>query len=327
MSKKKKLIARELFSGDVDAWEELARDHGTIFDSVRWTEMFRPALRRIGIYDRGDNLRGGFSLYEQRRFGMRLIRNPPFTPQIGPFFERRAKNSAAKTNEQRTIMEAMAEYLTGLSAPVVSIGLSNGIEDCLPFIWRDYKVVPHYTYRIDLKKRTELVDRGMSTKQRHHIRKAKKDGVIINETPDTTDLRSLVSKTYIRQNKSFPQAFMNAVLNSHYPGDKAFCFVATISDNPIAAVYFTHDSHTAWNLMTGYDNARSHHGAGALAMYHAILKAKSLGLTVFDFEGSMIPPIEKYFRGFGGRLTPIFSVHKALLPLEMALKFFKRRIF
>ena len=52
----------------------------------------------------------------------------------------------------------------------------------------------------------------------------------------------------------------------------------------------------------------------------AILKAKEMGLQVFDFEGSIVPPIERYFRGFGGKLTPIFSVHKAWLPIEIGLK-------
>ncbi len=65
------------------------------------------------------------------------------------------------------------------------------------------------------------------------------------------------------------------------------------------------------------------HGTGALAMlamWSAILKAKELGLKIFDFEGSVIPPIEGYFHGLGGVLKPVFGVHKAWLPLEMALK-------
>ena len=72
--------------------------------------------------------------------------------------------------------------------------------------------------------------------------------------------------------------------------------------------------------MTGYDNTKVHNGVGPLAMWVAILKAKEMGLQVFDFEGSIVPPIERYFRGFGGKLTPIFSVHKAWLPIEIGLK-------
>jgi hypothetical protein len=52
-----------------------------------------------------------------------------------------------------------------------------------------------------------------------------------------------------------------------------------------------------------------------------------LGLRAFDFEGSVVPAIERHFRGFGGTLTPYFRVNKAWLPIEMVLKFFKRRLF
>ena len=63
-------------------------------------------------------------------------------------------------------------------------------------------------------------------------------------------------------------------------------------------------------------NQLAHHGA-----------AKDRGLAIFDFEGSVILPIERYFRGFGGTLTPIISVHKAWLPLEMGLKLVRRSLF
>jgi hypothetical protein len=64
-----------------------------------------------------------------------------------------------------------------------------------------------------------------------------------------------------------------------------------------------------------------------MSMVEAIRHARDLGLQTFDFEGSAIPPVEAYFRGFGGKLTPYFRVNKAWLPIEMVLKFFKRRLF
>ena len=54
-------------------------------------------------------------------------------------------------------------------------------------------------------------------------------------------------------------------------------------------------------------------------MAAAIQAAQERGLKTFDFEGSSIPPIERFFRGFGGQLTPYFSIHKAWLPVELAL--------
>ena len=67
--------------------------------------------------------------------------------------------------------------------------------------------------------------------------------------------------------------------------------------------------------------------AAPMAMFACIRQARELGLEVFDFEGSMIPGIERYFRSFGGTLTPLYRVVKASLPIEWALKPFRRSIF
>jgi hypothetical protein len=64
-----------------------------------------------------------------------------------------------------------------------------------------------------------------------------------------------------------------------------------------------------------------------MAMFACIRHARDLGLEVYDFEGSMVPGIEQYFRSFGGTLTPLYRVVKASLPIEMALKPFKRSLF
>jgi len=52
-----------------------------------------------------------------------------------------------------------------------------------------------------------------------------------------------------------------------------------------------------------------------------------LGIKYFDFEDSMIRQIERYFRGFGGKLTLYYRINKAKLPLEILLKFYRRELF
>jgi len=42
-------------------------------------------------------------------------------------------------------------------------------------------------------------------------------------------------------------------------------------------------------------------------MWHAIQFASTVS-TIFDFEGSMIEPVERFFRGFGAVQTPYFSL-------------------
>lgn len=321
-----RLMNRVLCQGEHDAWRGLAISHGTVFDTLEWTNVFGGALRRVGVFDGGGSLRGGFCVFEERQLGLRVLRNPPFTRQTGPFFEPLATNPAARTDEQRAFVEVMASYLASTGAAVVSLGLSLGITDCLPFYWRGFKVIPHYTYLLDLNQSGEDLLAAMSPERRKNIRKADADGIIIRDCTDPETIGDLVRGTFRRNGKRFADRAMGAILDAIPPSNGSICKVAWEDGRAVAGVYVVFDARSAYYLMGGHAE-HAHHGAGALAMWHAILAAKERGLRVFDFEGSVIPPIERYFRGFGGKLTPCFGVHRAWLPLEMALKLARRHLF
>jgi len=324
---KRSLTATAIAPDDAGDYDSLAERYGCFFDRVAWTSLWGDALTRVGIYGAGGHLRGGFCVAERRKFGLRILRNPPYTPRIGPFFEYRTTNPAARTSEHRDVQEAMAAFSSSRGAAVVTLGLSLGTTDCLPFYWRGFKVVPRYTYRIGLRREAGEVLSGMSVDRRNDVTKAEHDGIEVTEMRDVEHLRSLVMDTYARQHKAFPVDEMDRVLSAFPPGASSFGFLAASGGRPMVAVYTVHDKETAFCLLTGYCSSGAHRGAGALAMVKTILKAQEMGLATFDFEGSVIPPIEKYYRGFGGTLTPYFSVNKAWLPIEMLLKIRYRERF
>lgn len=57
-----------------------------------------------------------------------------------------------------------------------------------------------------------------------------------------------------------------------------------------------------------------------MTLDRCIAEAAQRGVPQFDLEGSMIPEIERFFRGFGAQLTPYFTVNRASFLLEMMLK-------
>jgi lipid II:glycine glycyltransferase (peptidoglycan interpeptide bridge formation enzyme) len=235
-------------------------------------------------------------------------------------------NPAARTNEERAVMEAMADFFAKSGAAMISVGLTKAINDCLPFFWRGFKVIPRYTYQIDLRLSEAEVLAAMSVERRNDIRKAERDRISVYEASGTKEIRSLVMETHSRKSKGLRLNEMESILLTFPPGLGSFCLLAEGKTGVQSGVFVVHDNESAFYLLGGYSKG-AHHGAGALAMFRAIQKAKEMGLQVFDFEGSVIPPIEKYFRGFGGRLTPVFSVHKAWLPVEVGLKLIRRPLF
>ncbi|MDA8087541.1 MAG: GNAT family N-acetyltransferase [Nitrospiraceae bacterium] len=306
---------------------DASRQSGSVFDSPQWTTLFGANTLHYGLYDAGERLIGRFYIYRERKFGFTVCCNPPLTPSIGPFFKNDAKNPSRAMEKCKQIMSCIAEFIDGKNYPVVSLSFDKAIIDMQPFIWRDFKVVPQYTYVIDLALPDGDIWKRMSYEIRNHIAKGEKDGLVVGRIDDYTLVKSLVLKTFSRQKKTIDDSGMNKVLFDFATGSNSFAFAAFRGDIPIACTFCVRDNETAYYLLGGYDSVNKHHGAGPLCVWEAIRHAKSLGLAYFDFEGSMVPAIERYFRGFGGQLTPYYRANKAALPLEIALKFFKRRLF
>jgi hypothetical protein len=133
--------------------------------------------------------------------------------------------------------------------------------------------------------------------------------------------------TFARQGKRLDKNAVDEILFGYADEGNSYAFTAHCEGRAIAACFVVHDQRTAYYLMGGYDERAGHHAAGPAAMFAAIRHAREMGLETFDFEGSVIPPIERYFRGFGGRLTPYLTVNRAWLPIEMLLKLRKRTLF
>jgi hypothetical protein len=167
----------------------------------------------------------------------------------------------------------------------------------------------------------------MSAEKRNDISKATRDGLTTKLIDDYSIVKSLVLKTFSRQEMVANEYYLNKILFEFANKDNSFAFAAFRENIPIAVSFCICDGSTAYYLLGGYDDKNKHHGAGAFAVWEAIKHAQRLGLKQFDFEGSMVPQIEKYFRGFGGRLTPYYRINKAKLPVEILLKFFKRELF
>lgn len=299
----------------------------SIFNRYDWLQIFNPYIKILGIYDDGDNLFGNFFLYKEKKFSLNLYRNPPYTPLIGPFFKVDARNPVNILNKSREVLSLMADFLDKLNYSIISVSLGRNIVDALPFIWKKFKVVPGYSYCLDLNKSLDELNKGMSVERRNDINKGIRDKLTAKKVDDFSIVKLLVLKTFSRQEKTVSEYYLDKILFGFINNSNSFAFAAFRKEKPIAVAFCVYDKTTAYYLLGGYDYEYKHHGAGALAMWEVIKYSKELGLRYFDFEGSMIPQIEKYFRGFGGELTPYFRVNKAKLPLEILLKFYRRELF
>ena len=173
----------------------------------------------------------------------------------------------------------------------------------------------------------EEIEKRFSPEHRNSIKKAIKDGVEVKLCDDYALVQKIILKTFSQKGESVNEENINSILFKIANPANSFAFTATLNGEIIAATFCLYDNKLCYYLLGGYSNESKQHGAGALCVYNSILKAKQLNIPAFDFEGSMIKEVEKYFRSFGGELVPYYTINKAKLPFEMILKFIKRELF
>lgn len=319
--------ARLLTDTDLPAYQNLVNANGKVFYTANWRGVLGSALRIYGIFAENGELAGGIQLLEERRLGLRFLRNPPFTPVCGPLFAIKAQHPVAVLEARRKVLETVAAFLVGQSRCVISLSLDHELHDVMPFCWQGFKATPRYSYRIDLRQPLEVIVKGFSPSRRNDISKARRDGLTVEPADDLRVVSDLVKQSFGRQTARLDVAVLDSILFRYARPENSFGFVTRRSGRPIACTFLIQDRDTAYYLLGGYAPEYRHHGAGALAVFESIQEAQRRGLITFDFEGSMIPAIERFFRGFGGNLVHFFTVNRAWLPFEMVLKFWKRSLF
>jgi len=317
---------RPLDKSEENNYDKLCEEYGTIFQQRQWIELF-PDSKIYGLFDKGNRLIGGFGLKEKRILGFRLLSNPPYTPSIGPWYITNSKSSAKDAEFERNLVLKFSEFIETYKAGIKSITLSNEISDVLPFIWKNFKVTPQYTYLINLHLTIKEIWDGFSSDKRNLIRKAEKDQISIEKTADYQSVMEILKKTYTRKGIRNTYDQLEFILFDFAKPTNSFAYGAYLNNKMISVAFCIFDQKTAYYLLGGYDPENKHNGAGAAVIWESIKEAKRLNLECFDFEGSMIPQIEKFFKGFGGKLTSAFRINKAYLPIEIILKLYKRNLF
>jgi hypothetical protein len=94
-------------------------------------------------------------------------------------------------------------------------------------------------------------------------------------------------------------------------GARQLFFAVDAQERIHSAAYLIWDKQAAYYHLSGDDPALRESGAGILLIWEAIRYASEvLGLACFDFEGSMLPAVERIRVQFGAVQTPYFFVWK-----------------
>ncbi len=298
------MTCRLLEPSEFPLWDSFAEANGTLFHGTRWLSAVAADFAIYACFA-GGKLVAGMPVARQQRNGLRTIQQPPLTPYSGIVQAPQSQKAVARTSFAKEVSSALAAALLN-EHDAISINFPPEWNDLHGFIWEGFSTAVRYTYLLPLAG-LDAAWQNMDARRRNDIRRAEKEGVVVRRIDDHESLLRLVGTTFSRQ--GLAPRFLETARKIHATADSAILAAFQPGDEaPVAAAYLVWDRRRAYYLLGGYDEKRAHGGAHALATWKAIEFAAQLGLQQFDFEGSMIPQVEKYFRKFGGELTPYYRI-------------------
>jgi CelD/BcsL family acetyltransferase involved in cellulose biosynthesis len=248
----------------------------------------------------------------------RMLTQPPLTQTLGPWVEPSAAKPAHALAREMELLTALEAALPPAEAFMQHF--SPTMLNALPFYWAGYRIEVRYTYRLEGLRSEEALWDGLRGNIRREIRKARKR-VRVRDDLGLDLFHAVWAKTFARQGLQLSHSLpllerLDAACAPRRA--RAMLFAQDEADRIHAVAYIVWDEHAAYYLLGGSDPDLRTSGAASLLMWEAIMRAR--GITdIFDFEGSMLKPVERFFRAFGARQAPYLSVRRASTLARAAL--------
>ncbi|MBL7764638.1 MAG: GNAT family N-acetyltransferase [Chitinophagaceae bacterium] len=244
-----------------------------------------------------------FVYFPENKFGFSFIRNPILTPYSGFLF------SSSEIDEltRNRLYERILKLIPDVSVFYIDLLPEAGIRN----IQSRFSCIDKRTNLLDIQDMSQCLVNFKPALQRQ-IRKAKKILQIIH-SDDMERFYRLHSLTFQKQNLQPPYRIANFIKLWDYCKINQcgqLLFAENENGETHAAMFLVYDEQTAYYLAGGTDE--QYYGSGAMSylMSYAIQFAADEGCKQFDFEGSMIPGINKFFQNFNPIETHYISLQK-----------------
>ncbi len=291
----------------------LLNNIGRNFKSAQKYELY-------SLTDKNGNWVAAFYIPTSHKFGKDFVVMPHMTPFGGVMV---APEIHKLTISKRigNIKEINDVFISKLKEKkLLYYSFSPEHTDMQPFLWNKYITSVRYTYRVDLSDEKIL---WSNLQEKTSVNKGNKSNCKIKWGFDEyLDIYfELNEKSFNSQNiNNFDNELTKKLLIELNKNNN--CTIGIVFDEngtPVGGCVLAYDNKRVYYIMGGVD--RSNNFGMSYLLWEAMLYSKNtLALKTFDFEGSMIPSIEKYFRKFGGNLTPYYSLNSLLLTIRNHIK-------
>lgn len=261
----------------------------------------------VSITKNEEEITGIFPFQIEKKFGTTLLRTPPLTPYLGPYFFLEEKDEEKGSLEAQIFQDLLSQFPKW---DFLQFETMPEFQNFHAFHFLGFTNSAKITYFISLKESEEYLFSKIHSRRRNYIRKAEKNLLIIEETkPDTELFEQWHRHAFTQKQQKYPfsgKLIRDIIQVAENNNSSLFLTAKNQSGDLVAMLWTPFDEDKAYHLLGAYDPNNNVNGAMDLLVWTAIKKAKERGNIIYDFEGSMDPGIESFFRKFGGERRQYF---------------------
>lgn len=296
-----------------DRYRKLCEQEPTIpiFSQHWWLDAVCGDAWDVCLVEKGGEIVASMPYYIRKRYGLTVLTQPKLTQTLGPWLRPSDAKYSNRLGQEKDLLTELINQLSDFAHFKQNWHHSN--TNWLPFYWRGFQQTTRYTYRLPDLSDLEAIWTGFRENIRRDIRKAgHRFKLIVRTDLGINDFLALNIQTFDRQGMKLPYTpeFIHRLDLSCAAHNARQIFIAEDEQGKHhAGVYIIWDAQSAYYLMGGGHSELRASGATSLCMWEAIQFAATVTKS-FDFEGSMIESVERFFRAFGAIQTPYFSITK-----------------
>jgi hypothetical protein len=241
-----------------------------------------------------------------------FVTMPPYTQTMGIWFA--PPSDDTKYNSALEHRQALCNQLIEkLKTHSFMQHFNHTFTDWLPFYWNGYRQTTRYTYQLQNLNDSELLWNNLTRNTRRNIKKAQeKFHITVRQGVATDDFFRLQAQTFERQNKKNrqdPRVLRRLIDVCRKRGQGEIWGGYDEHGQLYSAAFIVWQKRAAYYLAGGGNSKFLSTGVHSLVLWEAIRFAANHS-QIFDFEGSMLPGVERFFREFGGIQVPYFAISK-----------------
>ena len=265
----------------------------------------------VALVEKGGIIVATMPYVVRKRYGLTVIGQANLTQTLGPWLREPSGKLSSKLAQQKEWLQALITQLPSFAH--FNQNWHWQIHNWLPFYWAGFTQTTRYTYILNDLVDEQVLWKGFQENIRGDVKKAcNRFSLRVRDDLPVGDFLAVNRMTFARQRMAVPYTdeFVHKLDQACAAKHARKIFIAEDEQGRRhAGVYIVWDQNSAYYLMGGGDPELRNSGATSLCMWEAIKFAGKVTRR-FDFEGSMIEPVEKFFRAFGAQQTPYFTVSK-----------------